>query len=120
MPPRSLLTLCSSSQSRGSPLRSQEALEALTQIVGYFPAELSIGELERPQKEFVLRALTATRTNLLAFLALLPANIVQAARDQVREENKLNASEYQKILGEPMLNMPTEAGGKGGSKKGGK
>jgi len=85
---------------------SQEATEALNQIVGYFPAELSVGELERPQKEFVLRALSATRANLASFLALLPTPAVKTALAQVRSENELNAADYQKIFGEPMLNAP--------------
>lgn len=51
---------------------SQEAVEALNQIVGYFPAELSVGELERVQKDFVIKALQATRTNLETFLKLMP------------------------------------------------
>lgn len=88
----------------------QEATEALNQIIGYFPAELSVGELERPQKEFVLRALAAARTNLVSFIALLPPDIVKSALDQVRKENELNAQDYQRIFGEPMLNVPSEPG----------
>jgi len=86
----------------------QEATEALNQIIGYFPAELSVGELERVQKEFVLSALRAARTDLVAFIALLPAKPVQAAFAQVRSENELNAKDYERIFGEPMLNIPSD------------
>jgi predicted lysophospholipase L1 biosynthesis ABC-type transport system permease subunit len=90
--------------------RAQEASEALNQIIGYFPAELSVGELERPQKDFVLKALGATRTNLASFLALLPQQAVKGAFAQVADENKLNAIDYQNIFGEPMLNAPPPKG----------
>lgn len=73
---------------------------------GYFPAELSVGELERPQREFVLKALSATRSSLAGFIALLPTAVVKAAVKEVESENKLNADDYEKIFGEPMLNIP--------------
>mmetsp|Transcript_11140 Transcript_11140/g.37932 ORF Transcript_11140/g.37932 Transcript_11140/m.37932 type:complete len:242 (+) Transcript_11140:31-756(+) len=84
----------------------QEAVEALEQIVGYFPAELSVGELERAQKDFVLKALASARTNLQEFLKLMPQEVVRAAKAQVSEENNLNAKEYKEYFGEPMLNAP--------------
>mmetsp|Transcript_14139 Transcript_14139/g.34235 ORF Transcript_14139/g.34235 Transcript_14139/m.34235 type:complete len:213 (+) Transcript_14139:2-640(+) len=85
---------------------SAEAAEALSQIVGYFPAELSVGELEASQKQFVLKAFTAARTNLNDFIKLLPEDAVTNCRKKVEEENKLNADDYNKFFGEPMLNMP--------------
>lgn len=54
----------------------------------------------------MLKALSSTRANLAAFLALLPAAVVKAAINQVEAENKLNADDYFKIFGEPMLNVP--------------
>lgn len=86
----------------------QEASEALTQIVGYFPADLSVGELERPQQDFVLKALATTRVNLESFVAMLPQDVVRAARSQIAEENQLNVKEFKELYpGEAMINVPT-------------
>ena len=70
------------------------AAEALNQIIEYFPQDLVANDLTAEQKRFVLRALATTSNAIDSFLALMPAEAVARATEQVVEENRLNELEF--------------------------
>merc|ERR1712216_307215 len=85
---------------------AQTAVESLIQILEYFPDKLVVNDLSREQSQFILAALTSTSKNIDSFLALMPAESVDAARTQIAEENKLNEQEYDEVVGETIINAP--------------
>lgn len=83
---------------------ANNAVENLIQVLEYFPADLIANDLTRTQKDFVLAALDANSRNIDSFLALMPSDEVQRAKDQLVEENRLNLKEFD---GKSYLNSPT-------------
>jgi len=82
------------------------AVEALTQIIEYFPQDLVANDLSPEQKKFVITALSTTSTNIDRFVALLPPEKVAAARAQIEQENDLNKKEYEQFNDDAIVNMP--------------
>mmetsp|Transcript_1712 Transcript_1712/g.3302 ORF Transcript_1712/g.3302 Transcript_1712/m.3302 type:complete len:157 (-) Transcript_1712:255-725(-) len=70
------------------------AVESLVQILEYFQVDLVANELTKEQQTFVLKALKSTSTSIDSFLALMPSNVVAAAKKQIEEENELNLKEF--------------------------
>jgi len=68
-------------------------VESLIQILEYFPDKLKVNDITPDQKKFVLAALDSVSRNIDGFLALMPAEQVQAAKEQIEEENRLNLAE---------------------------
>lgn len=68
-------------------------MESLIQILEYFPDKLKVNDITPDQKKFVLAALDSVSRNIDGFLALMPAEQVQAAKEQIEEENRLNLAE---------------------------
>jgi len=85
---------------------AQTAVESLIQILEYFPDKLSANDLTSDQAKFVLAALKSTSKSIDAFLSLMPAEAVAAAKAQIADENDLNDKEYDEIVGEKIINMP--------------
>jgi len=83
------------------------AVESLIQILEYFPDKLKVNDLTPDQKKFVLAALESTSRSIDQFLELMPADTVKAAREQIEEENALNAAELEerdvKLLNPPAV-----------------
>ena len=81
------------------------AIEDLTQILEYFPDKLKANTLTPEQSRFVLAALRDASENIDRFMALMPAEVVERARAQVAEENRMNVEEMPKDV--EILNPPT-------------
>jgi len=81
------------------------AVEALTQIIEYFPQDLQANDLGPEQKKFVSNALATASKSIDSFLMLMPKDTVDAARAQLEEENALNMKEFPKDELE-LLNPP--------------
>ena len=88
---------------------AQGATEALIQITEYFPDKLNAVDLTNEQKAFVLAALATTAKNIDSFVALLPAESVAAATEQLEEENRLNEAEYAELDIGKIVNVPQRA-----------
>jgi hypothetical protein len=61
------------------------AVEALTQIIEYFPQDLQANDLGPEQKKFVTNALATASKSIDSFLMLMPKDTVDAARAQLEE-----------------------------------
>lgn len=72
----------------------QSAVEALIQVLEYFPSELNAIDMTRDQSAFVLKALSSTSKTIDSFLLLMPSEQVAAARARVIEENEINLKEF--------------------------
>lgn len=72
-----------------------EAIDVLETAKEYFAKELKVSGLTDTQRKFVVDAMSATRGKLDTFLTYMPADVVQAARQQVEDENGMNQKEYQ-------------------------
>ena len=83
---------------------AQTAVEALIQIIEYFPQDLKANSLSNEQKNFVMSALGTTQKSIDSFLELMPAEAVSSALAQVAEENRLNEEEYQSEDGTKIIN----------------
>jgi len=87
-----------------------EAVDSLTTLLEYFDPRansLKVGDIDRTKTDFIARALKTVRDRLGDVVDALPADEVAKAKDVIALENKMNAEEYQKYYGEPMLNAPT-------------
>jgi hypothetical protein len=84
------------------------AVEALTQILEYFPQDLVANDLSPEQKKFVITALATTSSNIDRFVSLLPPEKVASAKAQIEQENELNKKEYEEFNDEKIVNMPTK------------
>jgi hypothetical protein len=63
-------------------------------------AAQSANDLTSDQAKFVLAALKSTSKSIDAFLSLMPAEAVAAAKAQIADENDLNDKEYDEIVSE--------------------
>ena len=68
-------------------LYGQTAVESLIQILEYFPQDLQANSLSPEQTKFVLGALGSVSKSIDSFLAFMPDDVVESAREQVKEEN---------------------------------
>jgi hypothetical protein len=71
------------------------AVEGLTQILEYFPDKLVANDLTREQSTFVLAALKSVSKSIDSFLGYMPQEVVEQAKAQIIEENRLNEKEYE-------------------------
>ena len=71
------------------------AVEGLTQVLEYFPDKLVANDLTREQSTFVLAALKSVSKSIDNFLGYMPQEVVEQAKAQIIEENRLNEKEYE-------------------------
>merc|ERR1711871_1258576 len=86
---------------------SKETVEALYQVIEYFPEKLNVGQVKKEQEIFVIEALEQCRRSIDGFLGLLPPDAVKEAYAFVEEENRLNLEDYKKAELGNYLNSPT-------------
>ena len=73
---------------------AQRGVESLVQILEYFPRDLVVNDLSPEQTSFVLKALAQTSKSIDEFMTYMPAEVVEAAKQQIVDENYLNEKEY--------------------------
>mmetsp|Transcript_12470 Transcript_12470/g.20704 ORF Transcript_12470/g.20704 Transcript_12470/m.20704 type:complete len:250 (+) Transcript_12470:139-888(+) len=89
----------------------QAAVQDLQTILEYFDSsdvqnlKVGAGDNMSGKERLVLQGLDSTRKNIDGFLAYFPAEMVQAARKQILDENALNVKEWDPILGD-IVNLP--------------
>ena len=83
---------------------AQTAVESLVQILEYFPDKLVANDLTPTQTSFVLAALDSTSRSIDNFMEFMPPSTVDAAKQQIVEENELNEKEYPQDQGQ-ILNI---------------
>mmetsp|Transcript_21638 Transcript_21638/g.52253 ORF Transcript_21638/g.52253 Transcript_21638/m.52253 type:complete len:284 (-) Transcript_21638:284-1135(-) len=71
-----------------------EAAEALQNAIDYVNYDLSTGEFEKGQKEYLTSNLGECRERLFDFLSYMPKDALEGARKRVEEENVANRDEF--------------------------
>eukprot|EP00617_Octactis_speculum_P002967 CAMPEP_0185771168 /NCGR_PEP_ID=MMETSP1174-20130828/63483_1 /TAXON_ID=35687 /ORGANISM="Dictyocha speculum, Strain CCMP1381" /LENGTH=242 /DNA_ID=CAMNT_0028456939 /DNA_START=13 /DNA_END=741 /DNA_ORIENTATION=+ len=73
------------------------AVEALNQINEYFDSSdksLQVNSISREKQDFIIKALSVTRSKLDQFLTYMPDDVVRQATEVFEEENNINVAEY--------------------------
>lgn len=90
----------------------QQAVESLFTILEYFDSSdvqnIKVDSMTG-KETLVLKGLEVTRSRIDDFLALFPADVVESVRDQIRQENDLNAKEFDPEIGVILNPSPSKS-----------
>lgn len=78
--------------------------DSLQAIIDYFGAEMRLNKLTEAQRDLTLNGFSKCQDSIGSLMSIMPQEVVEAAREQIKKENSLNAKEYKNPDGTPMLN----------------